>query len=170
MAAMTAITPVVGQERTPELRLVEAFIRYCVGNSAEPDLRAEIEKGAPLKLVGEARFYGSRPFIDVAEILEPTARSDPYQRMLIYLGKGLGDGGRRRSCQVSLPWGSKPRLIAEVVRTLTMAEGTSSVINEGHTDLTRWTTRIGGKEAVIELGMPTNVGIPGRALTLTLEE
>jgi hypothetical protein len=170
VAAMAAAAPVCAQDLAPEQRLVQAFVKYCVETSADPDLRADIERGAPLKLAGETRFAGRRPFIDSAEILDSTARSDPYQRMLIYLGQGLGGSGRQRSCQVSLPWGSKPKLIAEVVRTLTMAEGTSSVINEGWTDLTRWTIQIGGKEAVIELGLPTNAGIPGRALTITLEE
>jgi len=77
VAAMAATIPVYGQDRTPEQRLVQAFIRYCVGTSADSDLlRAEIEKGAPLKPYGETRF-GNRSFMDAAEILDSTARNDP---------------------------------------------------------------------------------------------
>jgi len=171
VAAMAATIPVYGQDRTPEQRLVQAFIRYCVGTSADSDLlRAEIEKGAPLKPYGETRF-GNRSFMDAAEILDSTARNDPHQRMLIYLGQGLGDSGRKRTCQVNMPWGEKATLVAEVVANLNLADGTSSVVREGEfdTDLTRWTTRIGNTDAVVEFGMPTYAGAAGRALTLSLE-
>jgi hypothetical protein len=174
VASMVAALAVTGsafaQDRTPERRLVQAFIKYCVETSADPDLRAEIEKGAPLKLVGETRFAGGRPFIDSAEILDPTARRDPHLRMLIYLREG--GFGHKRTCQVNMPWGEKAKVVAEVVSDLRLADGTSSVVREGEfdTDLTRWTTRIGDKEAVIEFGMPTYAGAAGRALTLSLEE
>jgi hypothetical protein len=171
MAAIAAMAPVCAQDRTPEQRLVQAFVKYCVGTSADPALlRDQIEKGAPLKPYGETRF-ANRAFIDQVEILDPAARSDPHQRMLIYLGQGLGDSGRKRSCQVSMPWGDKAKLIAEVAGYLKVADGSSTVIQEGqsNTDLTRWTTRIGDNEAVVELGMPTFTGAPGRALTLSLE-
>jgi hypothetical protein len=61
--------------------------------------------------------------------------------------------------------------MAEVVANLNLVDGTSSVVREGQydTDLTRWTTRIGGTEAIIELGMPTYTGAAGRALTLTVD-
>ena len=109
--------------------------------------------------------------MDAAEILDSTARSDPHQRMLIYLGRGLGDSGRKRTCQVNMPWGEKAKLVAEVVSNLNLADGTSSVVREGEfdTDLTRWTTRIGDTEAVVELGMPTYAGAAGRAFTLTVD-
>jgi hypothetical protein len=169
---MAATTSALAQDQTPEPRLVQAFIKYCVGTSADPDLlRAEIEKGAPLKVAGQTRF-ASRSFIDSAEILDSIARSDPHQRMLIYLGQGLGDSGRRPTCQVNMPWGEKAKFVAEVVSNLSLADGTSSVVREGQldTDLTRWTTRIGDTEAVVEFGMPTYAGAAGRALTLSLEE
>jgi len=91
--------------------------------------------------------------------------------MLIYLGQGLGDSGRKRTCQVNMPWGEKATLVAEVVANLNLADGTSSVVREGEfdTDLTRWTTRIGNTDAVVEFGMPTYAGAAGRALTLSME-
>jgi hypothetical protein len=171
VAAMAATAPVSAQDRTPEQRLVQAFIKYCIGTSADQDLlRAEIEKGAPLKPHSENRF-GNRSFIDAVEILDSTARGDPHQRMLIYLQEGVGDSGRKRSCQVNMPWGDKAKLIAEVVGHLKVADGTSTFIREGQhdTDLTRWTTRIGNTEALVELGMPTYIGAAGRALTLTVD-
>jgi hypothetical protein len=172
LAAVAAAGSAIAQERTPEQRLVQAFIKYCVETSADPDLlRAEIEKGAPLKPYGETRF-ANRSFFDAVEILDSTARSDPHQRMLIYLGQGLGESGRKRTCQVNIPWGEKAKFVAEVVSNLSLADGASRVIREGQldTDLTRWATRIGGTEAVVEFGMPTYAGAAGRALTLSLEE
>jgi len=70
-----------------------------------------------------------------------------------------------------LPWGDKATLVAEVVANLNLADGTSSVVREGEfdTDLTRWTTRIGNTDAVVEFGMPTYAGAAGRALTLSME-
>jgi hypothetical protein len=91
--------------------------------------------------------------------------------MLITYGWGFGESGRKRYCQVNLPWGDKATLVAEVVANLNLADGTSSVVREGEfdTDLTRWTTRIGNTDAVVEFGMPTYAGAAGRALTLSLE-
>ena len=92
--------------------------------------------------------------------------------MLIYFGEFAGTTGRKRTCQVTLPWGDKAKLVAGVVAALSLADGTSAVIKEGQfdTDLTRWTTRIGDTEAVVEFGMPTYAGAAGRAFTLSLEE
>ena len=133
-------------------------------------LRAEIEKGAPLRpyesnSVRQSVFHGDGGDFGF------NRRSDPHQRMLIYLGQGFGDSGRKRTCQVNMPWGEKATLVAEVVANLNLADGTSSVVREGEfdTDLTRWTTRIGNTEAVVEFGMPTYAGAAGRALTLSLE-
>jgi hypothetical protein len=169
---MAATAPVCGDDRTSEQRLVQAFVKYCVDTAADPDLRAQIEKGAPLKMAGETRFASGRPFIDSAEILDSTAHRDPHQRMLITYGHGLGDSGRKRTCQVNVPWGEKDKVIAEVVSNLSLADGTSTVVREGRydTDLTRWTIRIGETEAVVEFGMPTYAGAAGRVLTLSLEE
>jgi hypothetical protein len=172
VAAMAATAPVFGQDQTPEQRLVQAFVKYCVGTSADPDLlRAEIENGAPLKVAGQTRFAGGRSFIDSAEILDP-AGGDPHQRMLIYFGQGLGDSGRKRTCQVNMPWGEKVKLITELVGSLSLTDRRSTVVREGgfDTDLTRWTTRLGKTEAVVEFGMPTYDGAAGRAFTLSLEE
>lgn len=170
LVVLAATAAAFAQQQTPEHRLVQAFIKYCVETSADPDLRAEIEKGAPLKLAGETRFAGGRPFIDSAEVLDSIARRDPHQRMLIYLRQG--GLGHKRTCQVNMPWGEKAKVVAEVVSNLSLADGTSSVVREGEfdTDLTRWTTRIGDKEAVVEFGMPSYAGAAGRALTLSLEE
>jgi hypothetical protein len=172
LAAVAATGSAIAQEVTPERRLVQAFSRYCVATAAEPMLvRAEIERVAPLEPKGRAH-YANGGFFESAEILDSTGRSDPHQRMLITFGQGLGDSGRSRTCQVNLPWGDKAKLIAELVGSLALADGTSSVVREGEfdTDLTRWATRIGRTEAVVEFGMPTYAGAAGRALTLSLEE
>ena len=114
------------------------------------------------------RYPGA--LFETAEILDSTGRSNPHQRMLIYFGERLSSG-RGRICQVNVPWAEKAKLMAEVVANLNLVDGTSSVVREGQydTDLTRWTTRIGGTEAIIELGMPTYTGAAGRALTLTVD-
>jgi hypothetical protein len=107
---------------------------------------------------------------ETAEILDSTGRSDLHQRMLISFGEHSASSGRRRTCQVNVPWGEKANLINEIVGNLAVIGGTSSVVEEGgfDTDLTRWTTRIGDTEAVVEFGMPTYAGAAGRALTLSL--
>jgi hypothetical protein len=154
----------------PERRLVQAFNAYCIATAAEPvRVRAAIGGTARLGLQTD-RFPGGH--FETAEILDATGRSDPHQRMLIMFGEGRSESGRRRTCQVNVPWGEKAKLVAEVVANLHLADGTSSVVREGRfdTDLTRWTIRVGNTEAVVELGMPTFAGAPGRALTLSLEE
>jgi hypothetical protein len=166
LAAIVAAGSVSAQDRTPERRLVEAFSTYCIATAAEPlRVRTAIERIArfgALQTYPDARF-------ETAEILDATSSSDPHQRMLIYFGES--DAGHRRICQVNVPWGEKAKIVAEVVRNLTLAGGTSTVTREGQfeTDLTRWTTQIGKTEAVVEFGMPTYVGASGRALTLSLE-
>jgi hypothetical protein len=106
---------------------------------------------------------------ETAEIVDSTGRSDPQQRMLIYFGES--DAGRRRTCQVNVPWGDKDKILAEVGSNLSLADRTSSLVREGQydTDLTSWTTRIGSTKAVVELGIPTYAGAAGRALTLTVD-
>jgi hypothetical protein len=170
LAAIAAGGSARGQDRTPERNLVEAFRTYCVATAAEPArIQVAIETRGTFKPDVASFVNGGR--ILSAELLPSTGRSDPHQRMLITYGWGLGDSGRKRSCQVNLPWGEKAKLIAEVVRAVAVAGETSAVVREGQydTDLTRWTTRIGDTEAVIELGMPTYAGAAGRALTLSLE-
>lgn len=171
-AVATATGVAIAQEGTPERHLVEAFRAYCVATGAEPArIWATIEKMGKIEPRDSAHLAnGGR--IQSAELLPSTGRSDPHQRMLITYGWGLGDSGRKRSCQVNLPWGEKAKLIAEVVGNLNVADETSGVVQEGQfdTDLTRWTTRIDNTEAVVELGMPTYAGAAGRALTLSLEE
>jgi hypothetical protein len=169
LAAVAAMGPAVAQERTPERRLVQAFSAYCVGTAAEPvRVRAAIASIARPGL--EVERYPDASF-ETGEILDSTGRSDPHQRMLIYFGERLTGRGRSRICQVNVPWAEKAKLVAEVVAKLSLADGTSSVIREGQydTDLTRWTTRIGDTEAVVEFGMPTFAGAAGRALTLSVE-
>jgi hypothetical protein len=159
------------QEGTPERRLVQAFSAYCMATAAEPlRIQAEVPKVATLVPRTSDR-WGNGARTETAEIWDSVGRRDPHQRMLITYGWGFGDSGRKRYCQVNLPWGDKARLVAEVVANLSLADGTSSVVREGQydTDLTRWTTRLGDAEAVIELGMPTYAGAAGRALTLSLE-
>jgi hypothetical protein len=117
---------------------------------------------------GLAETYPDARF-ETAEILDATGRSDPDQRMLIYFGER--DAGGSRICQVNVPWGEKAKIVAEVVGSLSLAGGTSTLSREGQyeTDLTRWTTRLGNAEALVEFGMPTYAGTAGRALTLSLE-
>jgi hypothetical protein len=170
LAAGSATVSAIAQERTPERRLVQAFNAYCIATAAEPvRVRAEIASTARSGL--DVERYPDASF-ETAEILDSTGRSDPQQRMLIYFGEQLNGLGRRRICQVNVPWGEKAELVAEVVAKLSLADGTSSVIREGQydTDLTRWTTRVGAVPAVVEFGMPTFAGAAGRALTLSLEE
>jgi hypothetical protein len=170
LAAIASSRSALGQDRTHERYLVEAFRTYCVATAAEPArIQAAIETRETFKPDVVAFANGGR--ILSAEILPSTGRSDPHQRMLIRYGWGLGDSGRKRSCQVNLPWGEKAKLVAEVVSNLNLAHGTSSVVREGQyeTDVTRWTTRIGDTEAVVEFGMPTYAGAAGRALTLTVD-
>jgi hypothetical protein len=151
--------------------LVEAFRAYCVATAAEPArVQAAIEtKGKHEPDV--ATFMNGGKILS-AEIWPSTGWNDPHQRMLITFGWGLGDSGRKRSCQVNVPWGEKAKFVAEVTADLSLGEGTSTVIREGQfdTDLTRWTARVGNTEAVVEFGMPTFAGAPGRAITLSLEE
>ncbi len=171
LAAVAATGSAFAQERTPERHLVEAFRAYCVATAAEPArVWAAIEKMGKIE-PRESAHLANGGRIQSAEVLPSTGRSDPHQRMLITYGWGLGDSGRKRSCQVNLPWGEKAKLIAEVLGNLNVADGTSHVVQEGRfdTDLTRWTTRVGDTEAVIELGMPTYAGAAGRALTLSVE-
>jgi hypothetical protein len=171
LAASAVSGSALAQDRTHERYLVEAFRTYCVATAAESGrIQAAIGTRGTFKPDVVSFANGGR--ILSAEIQPSTGRSDPHQRMLITYGWGLGGSGRKRSCQVNLPWGEKAKLVAEVVSTLNLTDGTSSVVREGQfdTDLTRWTTRIGDTEAVIELGMPTYTGAAGRALTLSLEE
>jgi hypothetical protein len=167
LAALAAAATAFAQEQTPERRLVQAFSAYCIATAAEPlRVRTAIQHvarlGVALETYPDARF-------ETAEILDTTGSSDPHQRMLIYFGER--DAGHSRICQVNVPWGEKAKIVAEVVANLTLAGGTSTVTREGQfeTDLTRWTTRIGNAEAVVEFGMPTYAGASGRALTLSLE-
>jgi hypothetical protein len=171
MVAIAAAPMAYAQEQTPERRLVQAFSAYCITTSAEPG-----RIGAAIKAQGSfqpnvATFKNGGRILS-AEVMPRTGWTDPHQRLVITYGWGLGDNGRKRSCQVNLPWGDKAKLVAEVVANLNLAGGASSVVREGQydTDVTRWTTRIGSLEAVIELGMPTYSGAAGRALTLSLEE
>jgi hypothetical protein len=158
----------LAQDRTPENRLVQAFSAYCVATAAAPvRVRAAIKSMARL---GEDR-WGNGALFETAEILDATARSDPHQRMLITFGQAPNAGGHKRTCQVNVSWGDKAKLISEVVGHLAVAGGVSTVVTEGRheTDLTRWTVRVGNSEAMVELGMPTYAGAPGRALTLTID-
>jgi hypothetical protein len=172
LAAMAASMSALAEDQTPERHLVEAFRAYCVATAAEPArVRAAIETKGKLEPRGLVYLVNGGE-IQSAEILPSSGRSDLHQRMLITYGRGLGDSGRKRSCQVNLPWGEKAKLVAELAAAdLSLGDGTSTVVREGQfdTDLTRWTTRIGDKEAVVELGMPTYAGAAGRALTLSLE-
>jgi len=171
LAAIAAAWSANAQERTPEHRLVRAFNAYCVATAGEPvRVRAAIKSTAQLRLVGEDRWGNGAIFV-TAEILDSIGRSDPHQRLLIFFGQALGDSGYKRTCQVTMPWGDKAKLIAELADQLTIVGGTSTVVKEGRfeTDLTRWATRVGNAEAVVELGMPTYAGAPGRALTLTID-
>jgi len=168
LAAIAVVGSASAQDRTPEGRLVQAFGTYCIATAAEPSrVRTAIERiarfGVAIEAYPDARF-------ETAEIVDPTGRSDLQQRMLIHFGES--DAGRRRTCQVNVPWGDKDKIVAEIVGSLTLAGGTSTVVREGRyeTDLTRWTTRVGSTEAVVEFGMPTYAGAAGRALTLTTEE
>jgi hypothetical protein len=157
------------KDSTPERRLVQAFDTYCVATAAEP-VRVRAAIASIARLGSEVDRYPDALF-ETAEILDSIGRSDPHQRMLISFGERLSGSGRSRICQVNVPWGEKAKLVAEVVTKLSLADGTSTVIRESRfeTDLTRWTTRVGGTEAVVEFGMPTYVGAAGRTLTLTLE-
>jgi len=171
LMAAAAMSPAIAQERTmPEHRLVRAFRTYCVATAAEPvRIRAAIASTGRAAL--DVQRYPDALY-ENAEILDATGRSDPTQRMLIYFGERLTGRGRARICQVNVPWGEKAKLVAEVVANLGLADGTSTVVRENRfeTDLTRWTTRIGTAEAVVEFGMPTYASAAGRALTLSLEE
>jgi hypothetical protein len=92
--------------------------------------------------------------------------------MLVEVGSGLGDSGRRRTCRVNMPGGDKVRLLAETAANLATGDGASDVVKEGgfKIDVTRWTIRIGDTDALIELGsMPTFAGAPRLALRLTVE-
>jgi hypothetical protein len=170
LAAVAVTGSAFAQEQTPEYRLVQAFSAYCMATAAEP-LRVRAAIGGTARLgLQTSRFPDGR--FETAEISDSTGRSDPHQRMLITFGERRGEGGRRRMCQVNVPWGEKAKLVAEVIANLSVANGSSTVVQEGRfdTDLTRWTTRVGTTEAVVELGMPTFAGAPGRALTLSLKE
>lgn len=172
LAAIAATGSAFAQELTPERRLVQAFSSYCVATAAEPArIQAEVQRVATL-VPGISDRWGNGGRFETAEIWDSIGRRDPHQRMLITFGWNLGNSGRKRTCQVNVPWGEKAKLVAEVVSNLNLANGTSSVVREGafDTDLTRWTTRIGNTEAVVELGMPTYASAAGRALTLSLEE
>jgi hypothetical protein len=172
LVALATAGAAFAQQQTPEHRLVQAFRSYCIATAAAPGrVEAEIEKAAKFESKAVVRFAnGGR--LESVEVLDAVGQRDPHQRMLVAFGWGLGDSGRRRSCQVNMPWGDKAKVVAEVVSSLNLADGTSSVIREGEfdTDLTRWTTRIGDTGAVVEFGMPTYDGAAGRALTLSLEE
>jgi hypothetical protein len=172
LAAIATAESTVAHEVAPERRLVQAFHSYCIATAAAPGrVQAEIEKAAKFKLDGIATFPNGG-HLESGEVLDAVGQRDPHQRMLVAFGWGLGERGRKRTCQVNMPWGDKVKLVAEVIGSLNMAEGTSSVIREGQydTDLTSWTIRIGDAEAVVEFGMPTYAGAAGRALTLSLEE
>ena len=157
------------QARTPENRLVQAFGAYCVATAAAPvRVRAAIKSMARLGLAEDR--WGSGALFETAEILDATGRTDPHQRMLITFGQAPDAGGHKRTCQVNVSWGDKAKLISELVDNLAVAGGASTVVKEGQyeTDLTRWTIRVDDIEAMVELGMPTYAGAPGRALTLTI--
>jgi hypothetical protein len=171
LAAVGVTTPATAQEKTPERRLVQAFHAYCIATAAAPG-RVQTEIGKVAKFESRAIMrHANGGHLESGEVVDAVGQRDPHQRMLVAFGWGLGESGRRLTCQVNMPWGEKTKLVAELVANLSLADGTSSVIREGQydTDLTRWTTRIGNAEAVIELGMPTYAGAAGRALTLTVD-
>jgi hypothetical protein len=171
LAAIAATGSAYAQEQSHEHRLVQAFSAYCIATAAAPGrVEAEIKKVARLDLKGIATYH-SGGYLQTAEVVDAVGKGDLHQRMLVSFGWGLGDTGRTRTCQVNMPWGEKAKLIAELIGSLKVDEGASSVIREGQyeTDLTRWVTRVGNTEAVVELGLPTFAGAPGRALTLSLE-
>jgi hypothetical protein len=163
------------QAPTPENRLVQAFSAYCVATAAAPvRVRAAIKSMARLGVAVDSVAvdrWGKVALFETAEILDATGRSDPHQRMLITFGQAPDAGGHKRTCQVNVSWGDKAKLISEVVDRLAVAGGVSTVVKEGRheTDLTRWTVRVGNSDAMVELGMPTYAGAPGRALTLTID-
>jgi hypothetical protein len=176
LAAIAASTLFAGsatsQSLSPERRLVEAFRKFCVATAAEPvRVHAAIDEMVDLSRP-DIISYGSGDVVWSTEILDSIGRTDPHQRLLITFGSRPGVNMRSRICQVNVPWGEKAKLVSEVVTSLNLADGTSSVVREGQydTDLTRWKTRIVDTEAVIELGMPTYSGAAGRALTLSLTE
>jgi hypothetical protein len=169
VAAGAFAWPAIAQSLPPEHRLVHAFRTYCVATAAEP-VRVRAAIGTARSALDVQRYPDA--LYENAEILDATGRSDPSQRMLIYYGERLTGRGRARICQVNVPWGEKTKVVAEVVANLGLADGTSAVVRENRfeTDLTRWTTRIGTAEAVVEFGMPTYASAAGRTLTLSLEE
>src|SRR5262245_40335287 len=121
LAAIIITGPAVAQERMPERRLVQAFRSYCIATAAAPGrVQAEIEKTARFESKEVVRYpNGGR--LELGEVLDAVGQRDPHQRMLVAFGWGLGESGRKRICQVNVPWGEKAKLLAEVVGNLNMA-------------------------------------------------
>jgi hypothetical protein len=174
LSAIAAGGRVLAQSESPEVRMIQAFSRYCVETAAEPALvRRAVEEAATLVPRGTARFPNGGLY-ESAEILDSVARIDPHERILIRYGKGLDGDGRERFCGVDVAWGQKHRIIAELHAKLAIADGTSTVEKASNgrdeVDITRWTTRVGNSEAVVELRMLTYAAPPGRYLELTVKE
>ena len=148
----------MAQERTAERDLVEAFSAYCVATTADPArVKVAVEKVGKWVLVGLSaeKIRDHWGEVEEAKISTAPVQGHPHHKMLVEVGSGLGDSGRRRTCRVNMPGGDKVRLLAETPANLATGDGASDVVKEGgfKIDVTRKQT--GERVKMDEVGLYT---------------
>jgi hypothetical protein len=167
VSSLSAAIAIVGSGSAPaqaqaaETRFVQAFRTYCMVTAAD-----SARFNAMLR--ERSRTWREGFPVSVTRGMELVTDGDPHQRLLVDYGVDVGPNGPMRTCSVDIAYADNALVLASLSRDLLVGNGTSTIILEGkyETEVTRWTTRIGNTDAVIEFRIPTYANAPGRTLAL----